>query len=203
MVATGDKVGVCRRRPRGPRGRIPHDRTLRRGLRRSCLRSAAERTAFLDRFFAVCPENLIGGRSSIRFLDWIPVLHDRGLRLKLGDSPCTSSQIARGTRGQDEPPMLRRAGTRRRPVPRWRPTDEVRAHLDELEEISDQWLRTKGLGERQARLSIATTAHAFPCGRRRDCGNPPSHRRLRQSAEGPATARAVCDLMRHRAMARR
>ncbi|MFN7982751.1 MAG: bifunctional lysylphosphatidylglycerol flippase/synthetase MprF [Vicinamibacterales bacterium] len=200
MVATGDKSvfvdgdrGFCLYRTIGPYVVVFADPVVR---------SAAERTAFLDGFFAFAGEL---DRRPIFYqisLDWIPVLHDRGYDFfKLGEEAHTHlSQITlEGHAGKMNRQMLRRAerdGVRFRVLA----ADEVRAHLDELEEISDQWLRTKGLGERQFSLGFFDRDYLarFPCAVVEEIAEPHRIVAFANLLEGPQQLELSVDLMRHR-----
>jgi len=200
MVATGDKAvfvdgerGFCLYRTIGPYVVVFAD---------PIVRTAGERTAFLDAFFVFAGEL---DRRPIFYqisLDWIPVLHDRGYDFfKLGEEAHTHLEriTLDGHAGKMNRQMLRRAerdGVRFRVLA----PSEVCEHLDELEVISDEWLRTKGLAERQFSLGFFDREYLarFPCAIVEEIAPPHRIIAFANLLEGPQHQELSVDLMRHR-----
>lgn len=199
MVAVGDKSvfvdgdrGFCLYRTIGPYVIV---------FSEPVVRSASERTAFLDAFFAFAGEL---DRRPVFYqisLDWIPVLHDRGYDFfKLGEEahvPLESVTLD-GHAGKMYRQILRR-GERDGVTFRVLPRDEVPAHLDELEAISNEWLQTKGLAERQFSIGYFDRAYLsmFPCALVEESAAPHRILAFANLLEGPRGELSV-DLMRHR-----
>ena len=200
MVATGDKStfvdgdrGFCLYRTIGPYVVVFADPVVP---------VASERTAFLDAFFAFAGEL---DRRPVFYqisLDWIPVLHDRGYDFfKLGEEAHAHLErvTLEGHVGKMYRQVLRRAerdGVRFRVLS----CDEVAARLDELEAISDDWLRTKGLGERQFSLGFFDRDYLrrFPCAIVEEVEAPHRILAFANLLDGPQNVEASVDLMRHR-----
>lgn len=200
LIATGDKSafvdgerGFCLYRTIGPYVVVFADPVVR---------SVQERTAFLDAFFAFAGEL---DRRPVFYqisLEWIPVLHDRGYDFfKLGEEAQTHLPriTLEGHAGKMYRQVLRRAerdGVRFRVLS----SDEVPVHLDELEAISNDWLRTKGLAERQFSLGFFDRAYLsrFPCAVVETREAPHRIVAFANLLEGPQQQELSVDLMRHR-----
>ena len=200
MVSTGDKAafidgdrGFCLYRTIGPYVVVFADPVVR---------SANERTAFLDAFFAFAGEL---DRRPVFYqisLDWIPALHDRGYDFfKLGEEAHAhlAGVTLDGHAGKMYRQVLRRAerdGVRFRVLPR----EEVAGHLDELETISSEWLRTKGLAERQFSMGFFDRDYMtrYPCAVVEEVAFPNRIIAFANLLEGPQQLELSVDLMRHR-----
>lgn len=200
MLATGDKAafvdgdrGFCLYRTIGPYVVVFADPVVR---------SASERTAFLDAFFAFAGEL---DRRPVFYqvsLDWVPALHDRGYDFfKLGEEAHVSlEQVGLdGSRGKLYRQVLRRA---ERDNVRFRvlSPDEVRPRLDELAAISNEWLRTRGLSERQFSVGFFDREYLcrYPCAVVEDAVEPFRILAFANLLEGPRLQELSVDLMRHR-----
>ncbi|HEX5474792.1 MAG TPA: bifunctional lysylphosphatidylglycerol flippase/synthetase MprF [Vicinamibacterales bacterium] len=165
MLANGDKSlfvdgerGVCGYRTIGPYLVVFAD---------PAVRSPQERADFLDALF------LFAGDLDRRPLfyqmspEWIPPLHDRGyVFFKLGEE--ARVPLARVSLDGHEGKMYRqilRRGERDGVRFRVMPPDETAARLDELQAISDDWLRSKAVSERQFSIGFFDRAYMarFPC----------------------------------------
>jgi phosphatidylglycerol lysyltransferase len=200
MVATGDKAafvdgerGFCLYRTIGPYVVVFSD---------PIVRSAAERTAFLDAFFAFAGEL---DRRPVFYqisLDWIPVLHDRGYDFfKLGEEAHVSLDrvTLEGHGGKMYRQILRR-GERDGAVFRVLDPADVRPRLDELQAISDDWLRNKGLAERQFSIGFFDRAYLlrYPCAIVEEASAPHRILAFANLLEGPQRGELSVDLMRQR-----
>lgn len=199
MVATGDKSvfadadrGFCLYSTIGPYLVVFSDPVVR---------GASERAAFLDALFTYAGE--IDRRPAFYqvSLDWIPVLHDRGYDFfKLGEEAHVHLErvTLEGHAGKMYRQILRRAerdGVRFRILA----AREVEARMYELREISDDWLRTKHLAERQFSIGSFSEAYLrrFPCAVVEEVASG----RLLAFAnllEGPRHEELSVDLMRYR-----
>jgi phosphatidylglycerol lysyltransferase len=149
MVANGDKAvffdgdrGLCLYRTTGPYMVVFSDPVVR---------NAADRGGFLNALFAFAGEV---DRRPVFYqvsADWIPPLHDRGYAFfKLGEEgQLPLSRVAlEGPAGKLYRQIIRRGerdGVRFRVLPPF----EVRQVLPQLREISNDWLRSKEVRERQ------------------------------------------------------
>ncbi|MFN7916485.1 MAG: bifunctional lysylphosphatidylglycerol flippase/synthetase MprF [Vicinamibacterales bacterium] len=200
MVAVGDKSafvdgdrGFCLYRTIGPYVVVFSDPVVR---------SAPERTAFLDAFFAFAGEL---DRRPVFYqisLDWIPVLHDRGYDFfKLGEEGhvLLDRVTLDGHAGKLYRQILRR-GERDGATFRILAPADVPAHLDELEAISSEWLRTKGLAERQFSIGYFDREYLarFPCAIVEETAEPRRILAFANLLEGPQQGELSVDLMRHR-----
>jgi phosphatidylglycerol lysyltransferase len=200
MIATGDKAafidgerGFCLYRTIGPYLVVFSDPVVR---------SVSERRAFLDAFFAFAGEI---DRRPVFYqisLDWIPVLHDRGYDFfKLGEEAHVS--LARvtveGHSGKMYRQILRR-GERDGAVFRILSPDEVSSRLDELEAVSQDWLRTKGLAERQFSIGFFDRQYLsrYPCAVVEETSTPHRILAFANLLEGPHDEELSVDLMRQR-----
>jgi phosphatidylglycerol lysyltransferase len=200
MIATGDKSafidgerGFCLYRTIGPYVVVFSDPVVR---------SEAERTAFLDAFFAFAGEL---DRRPVFYqvsLDWVPVLHDRGYDFfKLGEEAhvALANVTVEGHAGKMYRQILRRA-ERDGVAFRVLHPDEVPARLNELEAISDDWLLTKGLAERQFSIGFFDRAYLsrYPCAIVEEVREPHRIIAFANLLEGPHHGELSVDLMRHR-----
>jgi phosphatidylglycerol lysyltransferase len=204
MIATGDKSafidgerGFCLYRTVGPYVVVFSDPVVR---------SASDRTAFLDAFFSFAGEL---DRRPVFYqisLDWIPVLHDRGYDFfKLGEEAHVSLHAItlEGHAGKMYRQILRRGdrdGVRFRVLA----PQEVLSHLDELETISNEWLQTKGLAERQFSMGFFDRDYLlqYPCAIVEETAAPHRILAFANLLEGPQRTELSVDLMRHRRDAR-
>jgi phosphatidylglycerol lysyltransferase len=200
MIATGDKSafidgdrGFCLYRTIGPYVVVFSDPVVR---------SAAERIAFLDAFFAFAGEL---DRRPVFYqisLDWIPVLHDRGYDFfKLGEEGQVRLDTVTldGHAGKMYRQILRRGerdGARFRVLA----PGEVSSVLDELETISNDWLHTKGLTERQFSIGFFDRDYLrqYPCAIVEETTEPRRILAFANLLEGPNRGELSVDLMRHR-----
>ena len=200
MVASGDKAvffdgerGFCLYRTIGPYLVVFSD---------PAVRAPSERTAFLDALFNVAGEL---DRRPVFYqisLEWIPFLHDRGYDFfKLGEEAhVTLDRVTlEGHAGKLYRQILRRAerdGMRFRILGQ----EEIAERLPALAEISDDWLRSKGIVERHfsigffdpdylRRFRCAIVEEARPAGRTLAFAN---------LLEGPNRQELSIDLMRYR-----
>jgi phosphatidylglycerol lysyltransferase len=200
MIATGDKAsffdgdrGFCLYRTIGPYLVVFSDPVVR---------SASERRAFLDAFFTFAGEI---DRRPVFYqisLDWIPVLHDRGYDFfKLGEeAQVPLDQVTLdGHQGKMYRQILRR-GERDGAAFRILGTDEVASRLDELETVSRDWLRTKGLAERQFSIGFFDREYLkrYPCAVVEDVRSPHRILAFANLLEGPRREELSVDLMRQR-----
>ncbi len=200
LVATGDKStfldgerGLCLYRTIGPYVVVFSDPVVR---------SAPERTAFLDAFFAFAGEL---DRRPVFYqisLDWIPVLHDRGYDFfKLGEEAHVSLGAVSldGHAGKLYRQILRR-GERDGVTFRVLEPGEIGGHLDELEQISNDWLHTKGLAERQFSIGFFDREYLsrYRCAVVEEASAPHRILAFANLLEGPMHEELSVDLMRHR-----
>lgn len=200
MTAVGDKSlffdddqGFCLYRTTGPYLTVFSDPVVR---------TAALRGPFLDALFAFSAE--IDRRPLFYQIspDWIPLLHDRGYHLfKLGEEALVPLDrvTLEGHAGKMNRQYLRRAvrdgiGFRILEPP------EVSARMAELSAVSDDWLRTKQVIERQFSIGYFNPPYV----RRFRCAiveaNCDSRRILAFAnlLEGPRREELSVDLMRYR-----
>jgi phosphatidylglycerol lysyltransferase len=200
MVASGDKAaffdgerGFCLYRTIGPYLAVFADPVVR---------APSERPAFLDSLFAFAGEL---DRRPVFYqisLDWIPALHDRGYDFfKLGEEaqvPLDRVTLD-GHAGKMYRQILRRAG---HDGARFRVLgiDEIGAHLPELGAISDDWLQTKHVVERQFSIGSFDPAYLsrFRCAVVEEAGPPARILAFANLLEGPGHRELSVDLMRHR-----
>ncbi len=200
LVATGDKAifldgerGMCLYRTIGPYVVVFSDPVVR---------SAPERTAFLDAFFAFAGEL---DRRPVFYqisLDWIPVLHDRGYDFfKLGEEAHVSLEAVSldGHAGKLNRQILRR-GERDGVTFRVLEPGEVAGRLGELEQISNDWLHTKGLAERQFSIGFFDRDYLtrYRCAVVEETRAPHRILAFANLLEGPMREELSVDLMRHR-----
>jgi phosphatidylglycerol lysyltransferase len=200
MVATGDKAvffdddrGFCLYRTIGPYVVIFSDPVVR---------SAGERTAFLDALFAFAGE--IDRRPAFYqiSLDWIPVLHDRGYDFfKLGEEAHVplDRMTLDGHAGKMYRQILRRAerdGVRFRILA----PAEVAERLPELRDISAEWLTAKKLAERQFSIGSFDDEYLchFPCAVAEETNESGRILGFANILEGPRGSELSVDLMRYR-----
>jgi phosphatidylglycerol lysyltransferase len=199
MIATGDKSaffdgdrGFCLYRTIGPYAVVFSDPIV----------PAADRTAFLDAFFSFAGEL---DRRPVFYqisLDWIPVLHDRGYDFfKLGEEAQVRLDRVTldGHAGKLYRQILRRGerdGARFRVLA----PEDVSAKLDELEAISNDWLQTKGLAERQFSIGFFDRDYLvrYPCAIVEEIEEPHRILAFANLLEGPKGSELSVDLMRHR-----
>lgn len=199
MVATGDKAvfvdgarGFCLYRTIGPYLVVFSDPVVP---------GSADRGAFLDALFAMAGEL---DRRPVFYqvsLDWIPALHDRGYDFfKLGEEAYVPMDrvTLEGGAGKMYRQVLRRA---ERDGVQFRLLDpgQVAGRLPELREVSNDWLHSRGLSERQFSIGSFDDDYlrTFPCAIVEDTG---SGRTLAFAnlLEGPQGRELSVDLMRHR-----
>ncbi|MEP7306470.1 MAG: phosphatidylglycerol lysyltransferase domain-containing protein [Acidobacteriota bacterium] len=164
MMANGDKSifidgerGLCAYRIIGPYLVVFADPVVRAGDRGAFLTALFEFAAEADRrplFYQLSAE-------------WIPALHDRGYRFfKLGEEAQLplSRVTADGTPIRLFGQILRRA-TRDRVRFRVMPPYEVARRLDELQAISNDWLASRSVVERQFSIGFFDRDYIgrFPC----------------------------------------
>ena len=164
MLANGDKSiftdgdrGLCAYRIIGPYLVVFADPVVR----------PDERSEFLDALFRFAGE---ADRRPLFYQlspEWIPPLHDRGyIFFKLGEEgqlPLSRVTTA-GPAGKTFRQILRRAerdGVRFRVMPPY----EVMRRMDELQDISDDWLASKSVAERQFSIGFFDREYLarFPC----------------------------------------
>jgi phosphatidylglycerol lysyltransferase len=200
MAAVGDKSlffdddrGFCLYRTTGPYLTVFSDPVVR---------SAALRGPFLDALFTFSAE--IDRRPVFYQIspDWIPLLHDRGYHLfKLGEEALVPLDriTLEGHAGKMNRQYLRRAerdgiGFRILEPP------EVSARMAELSAVSDDWLRTKQVIERQFSIGYFDAAYIRRC----RCAIVEEQRDPRRILaftnllEGPRREELSVDLMRYR-----
>jgi phosphatidylglycerol lysyltransferase len=200
MVASGDKAvffdnerGFCLYRTIGPYLVVFSD---------PMVRSASERTAFLDALFAFAGEL---DRRPVFYqisLEWIPVLHDRGYDFfKLGEEAHVALDrlTLEGHAGKLYRQILRRAeheGVTFRILG----LDEIDAQMPALAQISDDWLRTKSIVERQFSIGFFDPAYLrrFRCAIVEETGPPSRILAFANLLEGPDRRELSIDLMRYR-----
>lgn len=198
MVATGDKDvmtsanGFCLYRTIGPYLMIFSDPLVRDGRRGPFMDDLTTVAVEMDRrpvFYQVS-------------LEWIPVLHDRGYHFfKLGEEAHVhlAGVTLDGHAGKLYRQILRRA-ERAGATFRILPPADVPARLPELQEVSSEWLREKGLAERQFSMGFFDPEYIcrYPCAVV-EAGGPGG--RLLAFAnllEGPRREELSVDLMRQR-----
>jgi phosphatidylglycerol lysyltransferase len=163
---------------------------------------AADRTVFLDAFFSFAGEL---DRRPVFYqisLDWIPVLHDRGYDFfKLGEEAQVrlDNVTLDGHAGKMYRQILRRGerdGARFRVLA----PGDVAPKLDELETISNDWLQTKGLAERQFSIGFFDRDYLtrYPCAIVEEIAEPHRILAFANLLEGPHGSELSVDLMRHR-----
>ncbi len=200
MVAVGDKSvffdgprGFCLYRTIGPYLTIFSDPVVR---------SAAERGAFMDALFAFAA-NL--DRRPLFYqvsLDWIPLLHDRGYHLfKLGEEAQVPLErlTLEGHAGKLNRQILRRA-ERDGLAFRIMQPEEIDSRMTELAEISEGWLRAKGVVERQFSIGFFAPAYMrrFPCAVVETADDTRRLLAFANLLEGPRREELSVDLMRYR-----
>jgi phosphatidylglycerol lysyltransferase len=162
MVANGDKSifatgqGLCLYRTIGPYLAVFADPVV------TC---AAERARFLEALFDLASDL---DRRPLFYqvsLDWIPLLHDRGYHFfKLGEEAIVPLERVTdaGHAGKETRQVLRRAerdGVGFRILAPF----EVEAALGALRAVSDDWLRTKGVAERQFSIGAFSDDYIRSC----------------------------------------
>lgn len=199
LVASGDKAvfhdggrGFCLYRTIGPYLVVFADPVVR---------NASDKAAFLDALFAMAGEI---DRRPLFYeisLDWVPALHDRGYDFfKLGEEAHVPLDrvTLEGSAGKIYRQYLRRGerdGVRFSIIE----ATEVEDRLSELRDVSDDWLRSRGLSERQFSIGRfdETYLRTFRCALVEEVNS----RRIVAFAnllEGPHTEELSVDLMRHR-----
>ena len=202
MVAVGDKSvffegdrGFCLYRTIGPYLTVFSDPVVR-GT------TSQERDAFLDALFAHAREL---DRRPLFYqvsIEWVPLLHDRGYHLfKLGEEAHVplDALTLEGHAGKLHRQILRRA-ERANLAFRIMPPGEVSLRMAELSAISDEWLRSKRVAERQFSIGYFAPAYLrrFPCGVVCEAGGDGRILAFANLLEGPRTAELSVDLMRYR-----
>jgi phosphatidylglycerol lysyltransferase len=198
MIANGDKSiffdddrGLCGYRTIGPYLAVFADPVVR----------AQDRIAFLEALFAFAES--IDRRPLFYQIspDWIPPLHDRGYAFyKLGEEahlPLDRVTLE-GHAGKMTRQILRRGerdGVRFRVMP---PVEATR-RLSELREISDDWLRSKGVTERQFSIGFFDDEYMqrFPCAVV-ESGEDGRILAFANLLRGPQRVELSIDLMRYR-----
>jgi phosphatidylglycerol lysyltransferase len=200
MVAVGDKAiffdgprGFCLYRTIGPYLAVFSDPVVR---------SAAECGAFMDALVGFA-RNL--DRRPLFYqisLDWIPLLHDRGYHFfKLGEEAHVPLDrlTLEGHAGKLTRQILRRAErdglTFRVLLP-----DEISDHMPALAEISDDWLRSKHVIERQFSIGYFEPEYLrrFPCAVVEQTSRAGRIVAFANLLEGPQSQELSVDLMRYR-----
>ena len=199
LVATGDKeafiageLGFCLYRTLGPYMFIFSDPVVR---------CPAERPAFLDALFAFAAE--IDRRPAFYQIspEWMPPLHDRGYDFfKVGEESMVplAPVTLTGSTGKLNRQFLKRAerdGITFRVIER----EEVVRRMDELADVSNEWLRARDGVERHFSVGFFDAAYL---GQFRCAVVENAEGRLLGFAnllEGPAHYEFSIDLMRYRA----
>jgi phosphatidylglycerol lysyltransferase len=197
---TGDKAaffdderGFCLYRTTGPYLVVFSDPVVR---------SAADRAAFLDALFAFAGEI---DRRPVFYqmsLDWMPVLHDRGYDFfKLGEEAHVHLEqvTLQGHAGKFYRQILRRGerdGVRFRILA----AADVVPRLRELAEVSDDWLQSKRLAERQFSVGAFSDAYMsrFPMAIVEEVAGAGRILAFANLLEGPRHQELSVDLMRYR-----
>jgi phosphatidylglycerol lysyltransferase len=166
------------------------------------VRSAADRAAFLDALFAFAGEI---DRRPVFYqlsLEWMPVLHDRGYDFfKLGEEAHVHLEgvTLEGHAGKFYRQILRR-GERDGARFRILAPAEIPPRLHELAVISDDWLRTKGLAERQFSVGAFSDDYMkrFPVAIVEEVAGEGRILAFANLLEGPRHQELSVDLMRYR-----
>jgi phosphatidylglycerol lysyltransferase len=200
MVAVGDKSvffdgtrGFCLYRTIGPYLTVFSDPVVR---------SPAERAAFMDALFGFAA-NLDRRPMFYQIsVEWIPLLHDRGYHLfKLGEEAIVHLDrlTLDGHVGKMNRQILRRA-ERDGVTFRIMQPEEIDRRMTELQEISDGWLRAKGVVERQFSIGFFDSAYMrrFPCAVAETATEPRRLLAFANLLEGPGKNELSVDLMRYR-----
>jgi len=199
LIAAGDKSvffdgsrGFCLYRTIGPYLAIFSDPVVRSTERRAFLNALFDLAGQLDRrpvFYQIS-------------LDWIPVLHDRGYDFfKLGEEAQIHLDRVTldGHAGKLPRQFLRRA---ERDGVRFRVAEpgELPSLLPQLAKISDDWLRTKHVTERQFSIGFFDPAYVvrFPCALVEEISPPHRIIAFANLLEGPNHEELSIDLMRYR-----
>ncbi len=200
MVAVGDKSvfldgarGFCLYRTIGPYLTVFSDPVVR---------SPSERGAFMDALFAFAANV---DRRPLFYqisVDWIPLLHDRGYHLfKLGEEAQVHLDRVTldGHPGKMNRQILRRA-ERDGLAFRIMQPEEIDRRMAELAAISDEWLRAKGVIERQFSIGFFDPAYMrrFPCAVVEKADEERMLLAFANLLEGPARQELSVDLMRYR-----
>jgi phosphatidylglycerol lysyltransferase len=200
MVAVGDKSvffdgprGFCLYRTIGPYLTVFSDPVVR---------SLSERGAFMEALFAFAA-NL--DRRPLFYqisLDWIPLLHDRGYHLfKLGEEAQVHLDrlTLEGHAGKLNRQILRRAERDGVAFRILRP-EEIDRRMSDLADISDGWLRAKGVIERQFSIGFFDPAYMrrFPCAVVETANDERKLLAFANLLEGPRHEELSVDLMRYR-----
>jgi len=201
-IANGDKQlffngdrGVCAYRCIGPYVVVFSDPVVAH---------PSERADFLDRFMAFAGE--LDRRPLFYQVspDWIPPLHDRGFGFfKLGEEALVPLEHVTqdGPAGKMTRQFLKRG---EKDAARFRvmPPEEVRTRLAELRAVSDDWLRSKNVRERQFSLGFFDEDYVarFPCAvveHPMGGSEPPRIIAFANLLLGPAGHELSVDLMRY------
>jgi phosphatidylglycerol lysyltransferase len=206
MVAVGDKSifslksvtsledrGFCLYRTTGPYLAVFSDPVVR---------SPGERAEFLDALFAFSAG--IDRRPLFYQIspDWIPLLHDRGYHFfKLGEEalvPLERVTLA-GHAGKMNRQYLRR-GERDGITFRVMEPPEVVIRMAELQAVSDHWLASKQILERQFSIGYFDPPYVgrFRCGVVEEAAGPRRILAFANFLEGPRREELSVDLMRYR-----
>jgi phosphatidylglycerol lysyltransferase len=198
MAANGDKAiftdgqrGLCLYRVAGPYLAVFADPVV----------AAADRGDFLDALFRFASE--LDRRPLFYQVspDWIPPLHDRGyIFFKLGEEALVPLRqlTTEGHAGKMYRQILRR-GERDRVRFRVMPPYEVERRMDELQEISADWLASKAVVERQFSIGFFDREYLATCScaviELIDTGQVQAFANL---LKGPCRQEMSVDLMRYR-----
>jgi phosphatidylglycerol lysyltransferase len=166
------------------------------------VRSLSERGAFMEALFAFAA-NL--DRRPLFYqisLDWIPLLHDRGYHLfKLGEEAQVHLDrlTLEGHAGKLNRQILRRA-ERDGVAFRILQPEEIDRRMSDLADISDGWLRAKGVIERQFSIGFFDPAYMrrFPCAVVETANDERKLLAFANLLEGPRHEELSVDLMRYR-----
>jgi phosphatidylglycerol lysyltransferase len=200
MVAVGDKsvffdedLGFCLYRTTGPYLAVFSD---------PMVRAVADRARFVDALFTFSAG--IDRRPLFYQIspDWIPLLHDRGYHLfKLGEEalvPLERVTLA-GHAGKMSRQYLRRA-ERDGVTFRVMEPPEVVGRMADLAAVSDHWLASKQVRERQFSIGYFDPSYLgrFRCGVIEEAAAPRRILAFANLLEGPRREELSVDLMRYR-----
>jgi phosphatidylglycerol lysyltransferase len=193
-VFTADGRGLCLYRTIGPYLVVFSDPAVRA--------SRDDRVAFLDALFEFAGE--VDRRPLFYQVspEWIPPLHDRGyLFFKLGEEAhvVLDRVTLEGSAGKTNRTILRRA---ERDGHRFRVLDPcaVPDAIPELREVSDDWLRSKSVRERQFSIGYFDEAYLrrYPCAVVEEAAPPHRIIAFANVLADPHGKEIAIDLMRYR-----